>query len=108
MEEIYDIPKEKFEFVNENEKISDKKFDTKPIGYFKDAFMRFRRNRGSVIAFIIIVLILLFAIIVPPASRNKARTTLVTYYAKKGPYVPGGVGLYNGGKGQDLSEVKLI
>ena len=108
MEEMYDIPKEKFEFVNENEKITDKKFDTKPIGYFKDAFIRFRRNKGSVVAFIIIMMILLFAIIVPPASRNKARTSLVTYYSKKGPYVPGGVGLYNGGKAQDLSEVKLI
>ena len=36
------IPKEKFEFVNTSEKIHDKKFDDKPIGYFKDAWLRFR------------------------------------------------------------------
>ena len=48
------IPVEKFRFVQENEKIKDKKFDDKPIGYFKDAWIRFRKNRASVVAAIII------------------------------------------------------
>ena len=30
------IPKEKFAFVNEGERLRDKKFDDKPIGYLKD------------------------------------------------------------------------
>lgn len=60
-----DIPKEKFEFVNTNEKLTDKKFDTKPISYFKDALIRFRKNKASIVATIIIILIVLFAFIVP-------------------------------------------
>lgn len=110
-EELYNIPKEKFEFVNENEKISDTKFDTKPIGYFKDAFIRFRKNRGSVIAFIIIMLIVLYAIIIPPISSNTARTSLVTYYGKMGPYIPSmshSIGWFNGGDSREISEAKLI
>ena len=55
------IPKEKFEFVHENERLTDKKFDDKPIGYFKDAWIRFRKNRASVVATIIIICIVLFA-----------------------------------------------
>ena len=31
------IPAEKFTFVNQGERISDKRFEDKPIGYFKDA-----------------------------------------------------------------------
>ena len=60
---IINIPKEKFEFANKGEKLSDTKFDTKPIGYFKDAMIRFRKNRASVVAAIIIALIVLYAFI---------------------------------------------
>ena len=35
------LNKEDFEFVQMNEKIFDKKFETKAIGYFGDAFRRF-------------------------------------------------------------------
>ena len=31
------IPLEKFEFVHDGDRISDKKFEDKPISYFKDA-----------------------------------------------------------------------
>ncbi len=57
-----------FEFVQKDDKIFDKKFDTKPIGYFKDAMLRFTKNKGSVVAAIIILILVLFAIIVPIAS----------------------------------------
>lgn len=63
-----DIPKEKFEFVTHDEKIHDQKLDTKPIGYFKDAWIRFRKNKSSVVAAGIIVILVLFAIIVPLVS----------------------------------------
>ena len=53
------IPVEKFAFVHEGERISDRKFDDKPIGYFKDAWIRFRKNRASVIAAVIIILIIM-------------------------------------------------
>ena len=34
------IEKEKFTFVHREGKIYDEKFETKPVGYFKDAFRR--------------------------------------------------------------------
>ena len=64
------IPKEKFEFVHENERLTDKKFDDKPIGYFKDAWIRFRKNRASVVATVIIACIVLFAFIAPLVNTN--------------------------------------
>lgn len=62
------IPKEKFAFANRGEKISDKKFETKPVGYFKDAFIRFRKNKSSMIAAVIIIILFLYAFIVPFVS----------------------------------------
>ena len=59
------IPKEKLQFVGSNRQIHDVKLDTKPVGYFKDAFRRFCKNKSSIVAAIIIMLQLLFAIIVP-------------------------------------------
>ena len=48
--EFRNIPKEKFAFVQKDEKLHDKKFQTKPIGYFKDAYNRFKKNKGSIVA----------------------------------------------------------
>lgn len=63
------IPKEKFQRADRGEKISDKKFETKAVGYFGDAFMRFRRNKSSVTAAIIIAVLFLYAMIVPVFSN---------------------------------------
>ena len=62
------IPKEKFELVHEDESIHDTKFETKPVGWLKDALIRFAKNKFSVIAASILLLIALFAIFVPIAS----------------------------------------
>ena len=51
------IPKEKFALAGENRRISDTKFETKPVGYFKDAFNRFKKNKSSLVAAIIILLL---------------------------------------------------
>lgn len=61
----YNIPKEKFQFANKSDISHDKKLDTKPRSYLQDAFRRFCKNKGSVVAGVIIILMLLFAIIVP-------------------------------------------
>ncbi len=63
------IPKEKFEFAQRDEKIFDRKLETKPIGYFKDAWIRFRKNKSSVAAACIIVILVLYAVIVPIFSN---------------------------------------
>lgn len=59
------IPKEKFQLANEGERLSDKKFDTKAIGYFGDAFNRFKKNKSSVVAACIIIFMLIFALVTP-------------------------------------------
>ena len=53
------IPKEKFAFANTGDKIRDQKFEDKPIGYFRDAWNRFCKNKASIIAAIIIICIIL-------------------------------------------------
>ena len=64
-----DIPKEMFEFASVGDLRHDQKLDTKPVGYFKDAFNRFRRNKASVLAAIIIGFLVLYAIIAPLISQ---------------------------------------
>lgn len=59
------IPAEKFRFVGDNNRLHDQKFDSKKIGYLRDAFRRFCKNRSSVVAAIIIMCLVLYAIIVP-------------------------------------------
>ncbi len=49
-------------------KLSDKKLATKPIGSFKDAMIRFRKNKSSVAAAIIILILLLYALFIPLLS----------------------------------------
>lgn len=66
--DIRDIPKEEFEFANLGKELHDEKFQTKPIGYFKDAWIRFRKSRAAVTGAVIIILIILYALIVPLVS----------------------------------------
>ena len=55
----YQITEQSFTFVQSNTAIHDTKFETKRIGYFRDALRRFRKNKGSVVAAIIILMLVL-------------------------------------------------
>ena len=98
MGKIYpDIPKEKFQFAQIDKQLHDAKFTVKPIGYFKDAWLRFKKNKSSLAASVIILLIALFAIIVPYISPY----TISDYdgvYAKMRPKTNflGGMGIMDG------------
>ena len=59
------IPAEKFRFVTGGDRAHDAKLDTKPVGYFRDAFNRFCKNKGSIVGAVIIILLVLYAIIAP-------------------------------------------
>ena len=59
------IPKEKFEFADARDISHDKKLETKPRSYMRDAFSRFCKNKGSVVGACVILFLVLFAIIVP-------------------------------------------
>lgn len=86
------IPKSKFAFVDRSGDIHDKKFETKPIGYFKDVWLRFYRNKSSVVAAVIILMLVLYAIFVPMfCETNYSRSltdTMYLNYAKLPPKVP--------------------
>ena len=75
---------ELFEFVQFGSKITDSKLATKRIGYFKDAFMRFCRNKASIAAAMIILVLVLFAIVAPiagstPYTETRNDTTVQKY-----------------------------
>lgn len=65
------LPKDKFVFAQREGKIADKKLDTKPVGYLRDAWRRFKKNKSSVAAAVIIFILFLYAFIVPIASPYK-------------------------------------
>jgi len=63
-EELANIPASKFQQMHKEE-ILDEEFQTKPIGFWKDALIRLTKSKVSVISFSIIMLIVLAALFVP-------------------------------------------
>ena len=104
------IPKEKFAFVNEGERLTDKKFDDKPVSYFKDAWIRFRKSKASVVATLIIASIILYAFLAPLLITSHESTFMVNMYAKKPARVASlrEFGIMDGGMDRDFSEKGLI
>ena len=88
-----------FEFVNANSIIHDEKFKTKPRGYLADAFLRFKKNKSSVVAAFIIALLVLFSIfspIISPYTVNDKDNV----YTNFPPFIPAmaNTGIFNGSK----------
>ena len=105
------IPKEKFAFVHEGDRIKDKKFEDKPVGYFKDAWIRFRKNKASVVAAFIIILVVLYAFITPLAITTHDNSFMVNQYARKPARVTwlrDTLGLLDGGTNREISEAELL
>ncbi len=93
-EKLYqDIPASEFTFVGVEGRMHDRKLETKPVGYFKDAMIRFCRNKGSVVAAFIIFILVLYATFVPIFCENTYSRALTdtTYlnYTKLPPKVSG-------------------
>lgn len=104
------IPAEKFKFVNQGERLTDQKFEDKPVGYFKDAWIRFRKSRAAVVATVIIVLIILYAFLAPILITSHESTFMVNMYAKKPARVASlkEFGMLDGGVSRSFSEKGLI
>ncbi|MBQ0126088.1 MAG: ABC transporter permease [Clostridiales bacterium] len=101
MENKYDhIPQEKFEFAQLDAVIHDKKLETKSRGYFADAFIRFKKNKSSVVAACIIAFLVIFAIVAPLVSPYTIKDT-ENVYVNFPPFIESfadsGSGLFNGG-----------
>ena len=113
-ENYMNIPEEKFSFVECNDYKHDKKFETKPVGYFRDAMRRFAKNKGSVIAAVVLLILTLFAIIGPyccdQGYQDSYQTeTLLRRYKELPPRVTlfDGTGFWDGSKTQDVSSGRL-
>ena len=74
----YEIKPTSFNFVNSSNKIADKKLDTKPTSFAKDAFKRFCKNKSSVVAFFVLGIIILLAIFVPVFSPYNTKRVSAT------------------------------
>ena len=109
-EKQYPIPKEKFVFLSPGERPLEKKFAHKPVGYFQDAWIRFRKSKASVMAAGIIVCIVLYSVLLPLLITSHDATFLCSTYAKK----PGRVtwlrnfGLATGGVSRTYNEASYI
>ena len=112
--EMNNIPKEKFNFASGEGRLRDKKLETKPIGYFKDAWLRFKKNKSSIIGAWIVIFIVLFAIIGPYCFNQdyiKAYETDVDlrryqYLTPKASFTKVGSGFWDGTTVKELSETQ--
>lgn len=99
--EYEDIPQELFEFAQRDDRLHDKKIETKARGYFADAMLRFKKNKSSVVAAYIILLLILFAIFSPVVSPYTMKDK-DPIYQNFPPYVPSaaekGLGYLDGAK----------
>lgn len=100
---VVNIDKSKLVRVKEEDVIiSDVALETKEIGYYRDAWNRFKKNRASVVAFIIICVIFFFVIFGPymkvyERPKNHADGVKLGYLP---PKVPGleKLGIFDGTK----------
>lgn len=105
--EDYKISAEKFVLHTQGEDIHDTKLETKPVSYFKDAFYRFRRNKGSIFATWIIVILFLFAFITPlvsPYTVSFADNAYAYVLPRNSLFVKLGIPIWDGGKKIEVNE----
>ncbi|MCQ2771099.1 MAG: ABC transporter permease, partial [Clostridia bacterium] len=81
-----------------------------PIGYFKDAWIRFRKNKASIVAAIIIILIVLFSFLTPIFTTKFDAQFMCNVYSKKGPrnLTLSKIGIADGTMKRDFSEKSYI
>ena len=95
------IPAEMFEFVQADEFIKDEEFKGKRIGFYKDAWIRFRRNKVSLVAFILICIIMVLTFIGPYMKKHtlpEENPNLALSIAYLPPRIPGieKLGIFDG------------
>ena len=108
----YKISAEKFVFHSTDGNLHDKKLETKPVSYFRDAFNRFCRNKGAILAAVIIIFLFLFAIFGPmltPYTVSYQDEYYKFCQPKNQLFYDLGLGFWDGGKkGEDLNEYSYI
>jgi oligopeptide transport system permease protein len=97
--DICAIPDELFQFVRRDMALCVKKPETRPVGYFKDAWLRFKNNKASLAAAVVIAAIVFLGVCAPLATRYKI-SDADGVYAKARPCNPLfaslGIGFWDG------------
>ena len=93
------VSKEDFEFVQLDHDIKDEKFQGEAIGFFKDAMLRFKKNKASTIAAWFIIIIIFMAIFGPSMNKYTYREQHIEW-ALLPPRVKGleKIGIFDGTK----------
>ena len=82
------IPQEKFEFVQMDARLHDKRLETKARSFFQDAMLRFSKNKSSVVAAWILLFLALFAVIAPIISPYDIKVDRDELFVNYPAYVP--------------------
>lgn len=105
------IPADQFEFARQESCDRDGLLEDRPNSYLKDAWLRFRRNKASILAAILIILLVLYALLAPVFITRHTDTSLDVTYAKKPPrilWLRNTLGIADGGTTREFSEKSLI
>src|SRR5690554_5677578 len=100
--------KDSFKFIGKDRRVYDQPIEGKPIGYFQDAMIRFRKNKANVTAAIILAILVLLSIFVPIVT-NKNYTVIeeqLTYLPPRIPILEK-FGIFNGNSNVVLKPVNL-
>jgi len=102
------IPARQFKMHQLDVRLHDQEFESEPIGYFKDAWLRFTVNRAAV-ASLVIILFIVLAAIVGPMIRPYTFRTQHTSFGTLPPRVQGleKLGILDGTKIFELQEAEL-
>ncbi len=103
----YQISKEKFVFHSTGENLHDKKLETKPVSYMRDALNRFTKNKASIVAFFIIAFLFLFAMLGPIISPYEVKDEDINYaYAlpKNRLFYNLGIKFWDGGQEKEVNK----
>lgn len=101
---MMDIDKSKLVLVhNKDDLIKDIPLETKEIGYYKDSWNRFKKNKASLVAFYIICVVLFFVILGPymkPYTLFQDSSIEAARIGNLTPKIPGleKLGIYDGSK----------
>ncbi|MBN2268762.1 MAG: ABC transporter permease [Acholeplasmataceae bacterium] len=101
---MIDIDKSKLVLVREeDERIVDQPLETKEIGYYRDSWNRFKKNKASLAAFVIICIIMFFILVGPYMKKYTLVQDNPTNAARLGyltPRIPGieKLGIFDGTK----------
>lgn len=97
------IEKDKFAFVNDEIVIKDEQFKIKPVGYYQDAWNRFKKNKASLVALYLILIIIAMTIVGPLMRGYKLPQedgSLALYFDKLPARIKGfeNLGIWDGQK----------